>query len=101
MYFMAVQRWPLSASEQVGKIAVDNLRKPPKDYYKRIGPFTMFTDEGIKSYFLYDVEDGREGDAIKYWADVYMSFKAVEGYSIVFEPLLAVDDALALLGLKL
>lgn len=101
MFLMAVQRWPMSASEKVGKMAVDLLRKTPPDYYKRIGPFATFTEEGVKSYLLYDVEDGREGEAYRYLTDVYATYRAVEGYSVVIETLLSIDEALALLGLKL
>ena len=101
MFFMSVQRWPLSSSEQVGKIAVELLRKPKPDYYKRTGPFVILTAEGVKSYFLYDVEDGHEGEAYKYLTDIYLTYRVVEGYSVVIEPLLTAEDALAMLGLKL
>ena len=101
MFFMAVQRWPLSSSEQVGKISVELLRKPPQDYYKRIGPYVVMTVEGIKAYMLYDVEEGREGEAYKYLADLYVSYRVVEGYSVVIEPVLTAEEALPMLGLKL
>ena len=82
-------------------MAVELLSKPPPDYYKRIGPFVILTAEGVKSYLLYDVEDGREGEAYKYLADTYVTYRVVEGYSVVIEPLLTAEDALAMLGLKL
>ena len=101
MFFQAVQRYPLSASEQVGKLAVELLRKPPPDYYKRMGPYVGLTAEGVKAFMLYDVEEGREGEAYKYLADIYATYRVVEGYSVVIEPLLAVDEALSILGLKI
>ena len=101
MFYMTVQRWPLSVAEQVGKMAVELLRKPPPDYYKRIGPFVILTAEGVKSYMLYDVKDGREGEAYRYLVDTYAIYRAVEGYSVVIEPLLTAEEALAILGLKL
>ena len=101
MFLMAVQRYPISVSDQVGKIAVELLSKPPPDYYKRIGPYVGFDDKGVKAYLLYDIESGREGEAFKYLVDVYAAYRVVEGYSIEFEPLLGVEEALSVLGLKL
>ena len=101
MFFMAVSRWPLSSSEQVGKVSVELLKKPQQDYYKRVGPYVIPTAEGVKSYMLYDVEEGREGEAYKYLGDTFMSFRVVEGYSFVIEPVLTVEEALAMVGLKL
>jgi len=101
MFYMSVTRWPLSSSEQVGKVSVELLKKPPPDYLKRIGTYVVPTAEGVKAYMLHDVKDGREGEAYKYLVDTFATYRVVEGYSVVIEPLLVVEEALSMLGLKL
>jgi hypothetical protein len=101
MFYMLVTRWPLSSSDEVGKVTVDVLSKPLPDYLKMLGPYVVPTAEGVKGYRLYEVEDAREWEAYKYLVDQEASYRVIEGYSAVIEPVLSAAEALSMVGLKL
>jgi hypothetical protein len=101
-FVMVVSRWPLSSTDEVGKVTLEVLKKPALEYVKRREMFgAADSEDGIKSYVLLEIEDEHLNDGLKRLTEDFMEFRVVPGYTYSIETLIGAEDAFALMGLKL
>ena len=100
MYVISVITWPTKSTDEIGKAAVEALRNPPANV-KRSGPYTIPGGDGIKSYSLWDIEEGHEKDGYKAIMDNYVPYLPIEGFKLTMEVVLPAEEALAMIGLSL
>lgn len=98
---MLTETWPSKSSVDVGKISVQILGRPLPSYVRMHGPYLAFGGDGIKSYTLYDVEEGHGEEWHKEMMKQLAELLGVEGFKATVEVLLSVEDALPLVGLSL
>jgi len=98
MLFMVTQTYPTKSATEVGKVAVGTLGKAPSSV-KAVGIYITPGGDGIKSYSIYEIEKGHVEEGIKELHKRYVPNFSIEGWKYTIEPLLSVDEALAILGL--
>jgi hypothetical protein len=100
-YVMVVSRWPLSSTDDVGKVTVEVLSKPGDEHVKRREIFgSSDSEDGLKSYVLVECEDEHLTGVLKRLTEDFVAFKAVPGYTYSVETLMGLEESLAVLGLK-
>ena len=101
-YVMVVGKWPLSSSDDIGKVTLEVLSKPASDFIKRREIFsTAAGEDGLKSYVLVEIEDEHLNDGLKRLAEDFIAFRVVPGYTYSFETLMGMEESMAAVGLKI
>jgi len=101
MIFMVVSTWPLSSSEELGKVTVDLQSRPLPEYMKRLGQYVVTGADSLKSHSIYEAEKGHDDEAYTEILNRFLEYKTIPGYNFVVENVLPLEAALSLMGLKL
>lgn len=102
MFILATNTWPGKYSTEVGKITIDSVKSNPlPDFLKRVGMYIVFGAEGLKSYALYDVDEGHEYEGYKDICNRFARFFPIEGFQTTIECLIPVEEGLNFVGLSM
>jgi len=96
---MVTMTYPTKSTVQVGKVAVGMLAKAPPPYVKRLGLYIAPGGDGIKNYSLYEIEKGQVEEGIMELNKRFVAYFNIEGWKYTIEPLMAPEEALAMIGL--
>lgn len=102
MFFMITTTYPPSKAKDVVKVFGKSLAEPLPAFLKRLHVLTAcgVGAPGIKSYSIFEATEGKEHDALAELHRRMAWFYNIEGWRYQIEPLLAADEAIPLLGLK-
>jgi hypothetical protein len=100
MFILATGTWPFKSSAEMGKITIEAYKEQPKNF-KRLGVYVVYGGEGVKTYTLYEIEEGKEYEGYKEMMEFITQYYEVEGYKITFEWLVPAAEALPMIGLKM
>lgn len=99
MIVIAMVKFPMGKAQQVAEVYAKVMSErtvPPG--IKHIGPFIKSTlKQGIVSISFYEVEAGKEIDALNYANELEIQFREIEGYAYQVDIYYTVEEALSLL----
>ena len=99
---MTTSKWPLSASDEVGKVFLDVWSKQQPDYVKRREVLiTAGGEDGLKSYLVMEYEDEHLNDGLIRLSEDMATYRTIPGFTYCFETLMGPEAAVSILGLKL
>lgn len=99
MYFMVTTKFSPNKAEDVVKVFTKTeWPEAPKYVKQRFLLSTLAKD--IKSYTLFEVDDGKIKEGLAYINLLLSKYFPVGGIKIRLEPLMTTEDALALYGIK-
>lgn len=81
MFFLIRSTYPWHKQPEVNEIW--NKASPPPPYSKSVGVFTTTDlENGVKSYSIVEVEDGKEAEWVQVTAQNLMRYSNIEGYRL-------------------
>jgi len=102
MKLMQITTFPLTSMAEAVDVFMDILVNDPlPDYVVRESFYSHWGGDGVKSYLVYDIEDGRTDEGINEIVRRNVKSASVEGYRIEAQVVLPMETALANLGRKL
>lgn len=69
---------PFKSTAEMGKITVEAYKEQPKNF-KRLGVYVVYGGEGVKTYTLYEIEEGKEYEGYKEMMEFVTQYYQVEG----------------------
>jgi hypothetical protein len=103
MYFMLTFEIPPHKAEEVAKafikIVQSDLAKLP-DYVKQLHALNVMANN-IKSYVLWEIDDDKIPEGLGVINKLAAQYMPIEGMKILLEPLITMQDSLAIFGLKM
>ena len=101
MKFIYTMTCPATSAVEFGKAGVKNfLENPWPDFVKLIGPYSLFCEDGCKTYAILEIEDGKEDEYFKIANKRMANYMSVPGFGSKEERLLSREETLVLLGLE-
>ncbi|MFB0564020.1 MAG: hypothetical protein ACETWM_22705 [Candidatus Lokiarchaeia archaeon] len=96
---IAKVKFPMGKAQQAAEVYAKVMsERPVPDGIKHIGPFIKSTlEDGIVTISFYEVEEGKEIEALKYANELEIQFRGIEGYAYQVDIYYTVEEALALL----
>jgi hypothetical protein len=101
---MVTTWFPANKAKEVGKKLIEAASKYPPD---RTLTKTVLqaglraTKDGIKSYDIHEVKEGKYKEAIARISEVMLFYAEIEGYKYEIETLMSGVEAMPLIGLKM
>ena len=104
MYFMLTLKFPPHKGEEIAKKFMtvsqsDLARKGPK-YVKQLNTFNVLK-KNVKSYSLWKIDDDKVADGLRYIYKIVAQYLTIEGVKALIEPLMTMEDSLAIYGIKM
>jgi len=101
MFIVMTSTYPLDKTLEVTRAFIKAIETPEPDYLKRVYVLTStIIDTGMKVIVIYEVDDDKVPDAIKYITKRMAElFYSIEGYRYQIEPMLTAEEAIPLLPL--
>lgn len=99
MLYMVTTTHPLNRADEIGKVYMERMKKPKAEYVNRVGMWLAPGGKGVKSWTIYEVENGQEVEGYKEIASRHSEYFHIEGFELNIEAVLKPEDALSLIGM--
>ena len=100
MITMFTMTYPTTSAAEFGKAVLKNFQENPfPDYIKPLGLYATPYENGIKTYAILEIQEGKEDDAFKIFNKRLANYLPVPGYGSKEERLLTMEESLAVVGL--
>ncbi len=100
MLIMATITYPTTSTMEMGKAAVETLKKEMA-HVKRVSVHVTYAGEGLTAYNLYELEKGAEDEGSKELVQNFVPYYSIDGFKVKMELVLPLDQALPMIGLSL
>jgi len=97
MLYMVTTTYPLKCANEIGKVYMERMKKPKAEHVKRVGMWLAPGGKGVKSWTIYEVENGHEDEGYKEITSRHSEYFHIEGFEINIEAVLKPEDALPLI----
>lgn len=99
MLYMVTTTYPLNRANEIGKVYMERMKKPKAEHVNRVGMWLAPGGKGVKSWTIYEVENGHEDEGYKEIGSRHSEYFHIEGFEMNIEPVLKPEDALSLIGM--
>ena len=100
---MLTLKFPPHKGEEIAKkfmtVSQSDLAKKGPKYVKQVNGFNVL-EKNVKSYSLWKINDDKVPDGLRYIYKIVAQYLSIEGVKARIEPLMTMQDALALYGIK-
>ena len=102
MFIMTTVIYPPDKAVKMAKKFIEATAKPLPPFIKRLHILSnVRVDVGMKIHGIYEVDDAKIKEGIIELGKYFMQFNDIEGCKYEIEPMLTVQEAMPLLGIKM
>lgn len=101
MQVMVTMTFPLKSAKEVGDKFLEIYKRQFPDYVKPPVYYLRYGGPGVKEFIVYDIDDDHYAEGIAEIANYYVDYFGIEGVRVKVDPIMPIQQALAMIGLKM
>ena len=100
MLLMAIMTYPGTSAATVAKKGIEILTNDPYPEYIKRDYYYALTGDGIKTYVVADIEQGKEQEGLLNIMNRLVKLSSIEGFNAILEPLFTIEEAYASIDME-
>lgn len=100
MLLLVTTSYPVTAQQKTMEIFLQLMKNPLPDYVTTTGPYASWGGEGIESYTIFDIEEGKADDGLWEILTRLMNYYSVDGMKIKGTVLASIEEFMKRMGIE-